>query len=193
MIQIAEDDFISRCIIFSRFFHQNIHTDAMLWQFGETKDDGAAHESAVLRRFAQSSNDVHRIGCKIAASQNQNKHNPPPGPKRRYYCGFRTARYGDLPLVDDGYEIVIRHVPEHGEYSHLDVALTVSGSTKSERATHRTNAGLALAECFGHPDAHRCACDLSDDEHPFAKHGTRCLTAAFKDRWPALTFSTDSD
>jgi hypothetical protein len=50
---------------------------------GGTRDDGALHESAVLRRLAKDASDVHRIGCKMAAAQNARKQNPPPGPKRR--------------------------------------------------------------------------------------------------------------
>jgi hypothetical protein len=51
---------------------------------------------------------VHRIGCKIAASQNERAGHPPPGPKRRYYCGFRSASYASLPNLGDGYQPLAR-------------------------------------------------------------------------------------
>jgi hypothetical protein len=174
-VALEQDDSVSRCIIYSRFFRENIHTDALLWQFGESKADGASHESGVLRRLAPTDDDVNRIGCSIASSQNDRQGNPAPGPKRRYYCGFRTARYGDLPLQGDGYNLVVTNVPENGEDAHLDFALTITVHGKNARNNCKTDLGLALAEHFGLATAHRCACDLEDQEHPLTKFGEDCL------------------
>jgi hypothetical protein len=177
-VELVEDDSISRCIIHSRFFNDNVHTDSMLWQFGESKADGASHESGVLRRLAPSDDEVNRIGCSMAAFQNARDCEPPPGPKRRYYCGFRTARYGDLPLESEGYRLVITNIPENGEESHLDFALTITVQGRAPRANRKTDAGLALAEHFSPARPHRCTCDLQDNEHPFSKFGESCLYGA---------------
>ncbi len=181
---LLDDDETARCIIHDRAFDQNIHVDALLWRFESTKADGASHESAVLRRLAPTDEEVHHIGCGIAASQNQRKGNPPPGKNRRYYCGFRTAKYIALPKEGNGYKVSITNVPEDGENAHVDVALTVLVEGKSARATRRTDAGLALAEHFGPPTPYRCQADLDDNQHPFAIWGVTCLTAGLTDRWP---------
>lgn len=180
LVQLSAEDEISRCIIFDRAFEQTIHTDKFLWRFEKTGEDGASHESAVLRRFAPLPEDVHRIGCKIAAEQNERKGQPPPGIGRRYYCGFRSAVFGELQLAGDGYSIEISHRPEGGEEAHLDVALTVTAQGKSAKATRRTDAGLALAEAFGDATHGRCECDIADNQHPFELWGTECLAVGIE-------------
>ncbi len=192
-VQIDEADEISRCIIFDRAFEQNIHVDEFLWQFESSGADGNYHQSAVLRRLAPEPSDVHAIGCAIAASQNARKNEPPPGPNRRYYCGYRTASVASLPKQGDGYEIVLTNVPEDGEEAHVDVALIISVAGKNARAARRTDAGLALAEHFGPPEAHRCQCDDEDDQHPFSLWGEECLTVGMRDRWPALIMPQPSN
>lgn len=192
-VEITDDDEVSRCIIFDRFFNQNIHTDALLWQFGAQGDDGATHESGVLRRIASLSQDVHLIGCRIAAIQNEKRSNPPPGPKRRYYCGFRTARVGDLPRTGEHYSLAISNVEEFGEKAHVDFALTISATGKNARATIRTDVGLALAEQFSAPEPHQCECDLPDDQHPLQKFGPDCLIAGLKNRWPDLQIRIENN
>src|SRR4051812_39744938 len=114
-VELNADDQISRCIIYPRAFRDRIPVDELLWQFEQSAADGASHQSGVLRRLAPKDEDVHRIGCSIAAAQNDRAGSPPSGSaKRRYYCAFRNARYGDLPLEDDGYRLVITNVPENG-------------------------------------------------------------------------------
>ena len=185
-LAIVDEDEISRCIIYARAFKQEAHVDEYLWRFEGTKDDGASHESGVLRRLAPNSADVHRIGCGIAARQNQRLENPAPGPKRRYYCGFKTAVFRDLPKDGDGYRIVITNVPEDGEESHVDVALFIEVEGKSAKATRRLDAGLALAEHFGPAEPHICDCDLKDGEQPLIRLGPNCLGIQDANRWPSL-------
>jgi hypothetical protein len=171
-VALVAEDQVSRCIIYPRFFRNNRHIDELLWQFGQSGADGASHESGVLRRLAPADEDVNRIGCSIAALQNTRLGSPPPGSgSRRYYCGFRNARYGDLPLEDDGYKLVVTNVPENGEEAHLDFALTITVDGKTARNNRKTDAGLALAEHFGPITIHRCECDLNDENHPFAVSG----------------------
>lgn len=185
-VPIEASDTIARCLIYNRFFPGNIHTDAVLFAFGGSGADGKAHESAVLRSITPEASEVHRIGCKIAGSQNASRGEPAPGPDRKYYCGFREACVGDLQLEDDAWRVTLTNVPEHGEEAHVDVALELLAEGKSARSVARTDAGLALAEAFGQPVAHVCHCDIGDDEHPFVKLGVHCLTSGLKDRWPNL-------
>ncbi|MGY4281489.1 hypothetical protein ACVWXO_000709 [Bradyrhizobium sp. LM2.7] len=174
--EISDDDHVSRCIVYNKFFRDDIHTDELLWQFGQSDSSGAAHESGVLRSLAPSLDEVHGIGCKIVAIQNERLQNPAPGDKkRRYYCGCRTARAGDLPKEEEGFTLALSLVEEHGLKAHVDFALTVKGDTKSARAVNRTNAGLALAECFGETEAHVCDCDRDDMMHPIARFGPECV------------------
>ncbi|MFE1598150.1 hypothetical protein [Methylobacterium sp. ID0610] len=165
---IEADDEISRSIIFDKAFQNSIHVDKVLFVFGQSKEDGRSHESAILRRLAPEDTDVHRIGCKIAHKQNQRK-NPPPGPKRKYYCGFRTAKYNNMQLSGDKWEIFLTIAPEDGEESHVDVALMVHSEDRNERATIKTDAGLALAEAFGPAVEYVCECDHGDEHHPLHK------------------------
>lgn len=188
-IQLVADDRISRCIIFDRAFEDNAHVDELLWRFEGSDANGIYHESAVLRRLAPASTDVHRIGCAIAAGQNVRKQEPPPGRKRRYYCGYRSATFGDLPVTGEGYTVTMSHSPEGGEESHLDVSLSIHVEGRSARAVRRTNAGLALAEHFGPPRPHRCNCDTADDQHPFDLLGADCLISGLAGKWPSLNLS----
>ena len=169
-------DALSRCIIYDRAFKNNLHVDQVLFIFTQTQDDGASHESGVLRSLAPSANDVNRIGCSIAHSQNARKQFPPPGPDRRYYCGFRTAIVGDLQLQGDGYEVKLSLDNEGGEPAHVDIALFVTGKSKSERATIKADAGLTLAEVFGPAEEHICEADANDQNHPLIRYPT-CLSA----------------
>ena len=182
-VLLVADDIISRCIIFDRAFNHDIHVDEFLWRFESSKEDGTYHESAVLRRLAVADNDVHAIGCNIAESQNIRK-NLEPGPRRRYYCGFRSACYGDLPTGGEDFSISITNVPENDEESHVDVALTLhvpnTKANKNKRANKRTDAGLALAEHFGSATPHRCECDACDHFHPFDRYGLECLNSGLR-------------
>lgn len=184
--QIELADTIARCLIYNRFFPGNIHTDKILFSFGASGPDGKAHESAVLRSLTPQEGDVHRAGCKIAASQNLARGEPPPGPERKYYCGFREACVGEMQLEDETWRVVLTNVPEHGEDAHVDVALELLVEGRSARSVARTDAGLALAEAFGPPLPHVCACDAADEEHPLVRLGPECLTSGLKDRWPNL-------
>src|SRR4051794_22625853 len=99
---IHGDDHLSRCIIYDKAFSGALHTDSNLFIFGKTQEDGASHESGVLRSLASDDAEVHEIGCGIAAKQNIERDNPTRGPKRRYYCGFRTAKVSEIPAGGDG-------------------------------------------------------------------------------------------
>lgn len=145
----------------------------------------------MLRRLAPEAADVHRIGCAIAASQNERKQNPPPGPARRYYCGFRTASVASLPREGDGYAIAYSNIPEGGEEAHVDVALTIFVEGKNAKALRRTDAGLALAEQFGPPAPHRCDCDAEDHQHPFDVFGEDCLVSNLPHRWSSIDGGSD--
>jgi hypothetical protein len=189
--ELNDADEISRCIIYDRAFSEDVHVNNHLWQFdgAGSGPDGAYHQSAVLRRLAPTDGDVHKIGCDIAEKQNSVKQ-PPPGPERRYYCGFRTAIYGTLPKSEALFSIVLTHQPENGQVAHVDVALTVHVTGKNARANQRTNAGVALAKKFDFPKRHRCACDIGDVEHPFIKCGEDCLERELDDflplPWPMI-------
>ena len=175
MSNVCDEDIISRCIIFDRAFLGSEHIDGYLFRFeGSSKVDGASHESAVLRRLAPMDADVHAIGCKIAAVQNARKGEPPRGPKRRYYCGFRSARVKDLQLCGDQYTVVLDNDGEGAEPAHVDVALVVASSDRSEKATIITEAGLALAEVFGAATPHVCYMDVDDTAHPINRD-PQCL------------------
>lgn len=168
-MSIGPEDIISRCIIYDRAFRGNIHLDELLFIFGQSAPDGASHESGVLRRLAPKDDDVHRIGCGIASNQNERKNKPPPGPRRRYYCGFRSARVGELTLSGDGYHVSLTLDNENGEAAHVDIALSVASLDRSERNTIKVDAGLALAEAFGPAVEHVCEGDRNDDAHPLHK------------------------
>ncbi len=185
-VPITQDDEVSRCIIYDRFFSGNIHLDSHLFIFGQAGSDGAAHESLILRCLAPDDEDVHRAGCRITERQNTRKGQPPSGPDRRYYCGFRNARVSDLELVGDDYVVTLSNIEEYGEVAHVDVALQISVKGKSARGTRRTAAGLALAEAFGPPIPHICPCDALDAEHPIVRLGVECLTSGLRNRWPTL-------
>jgi hypothetical protein len=182
-VDIMPDDVISRCIIYARFFKDGLHTDSKLWEFGKTSEDGLVHESGVLRRIAIANDDVHRIGCGIAEGMNTNHQIERGDPKRRYYCGFRNATVGDLPLVCDEYVIHISNVPEGGEESHVDVALEYKVEGRNQRAVVRTDAGMALAERFGPPVSFMCQCDNDDADHPLVKYGPNCLVDGLHHQW----------
>jgi hypothetical protein len=187
-LEINESDEISRCIIYDRAFDHDVHVDEHLWRF-----DSTSRESAVLRRLAPNAEDVHEIGCGIAAHQNERKGNPSPGNSRRYYCGFRTASVASLPTAGDGYSIAITHSPEGGVDAHVDVALTIFVEGKNARAVRRTDAGLAMAEQFGPPEPYICDCDRGDNHHPIARWGTECLTGGINGRWPGLVLPLTED
>jgi hypothetical protein len=175
-LALFPNDEISRCIIFDRAFENGMHVDKFLWRFETASVDGIYQESAVLRRIAQTSIEVHFIGCGIASGQNARKNDPPSGPTRRYYCGFRTALISQLPQSGNGYTISISHAPEVDIPAHVDVRLIVDPAlSRNARATRRTDAGIALAEEFGTAEPHRCECDLVDDLHPIAQWGPNCL------------------
>lgn len=177
-VEISDDDSVSRCIVYNKFFRDDVHTDELLWQFGQSDSSGAAHESGVLRSLAPAIDEVHEIGCRIVSIQNERLQSPAPGDKkRRYYCGCRTARVGDLPKEEEGFKLALSLVEENGIKAHVDFALTVLGETKSARAVNRTNAGLALAECFGDTEPHICSCDVEDRLHPIARLGPECVSA----------------
>jgi hypothetical protein len=166
-MNVTPDDELSRCIIYSKAFASNIHVDGRLFVFGQTGADGASHESGVLRRLAQADDEVHRIGCNIAHIQNERiQPPPPPGPKRRYYCGFRTAKVRDLCLEGEGYSIKLCLDGEGGMEAHVDIALTIFSQDGNERATIRTDAGLAMADAFGPAATHLCPADAGDNLHP---------------------------
>lgn len=171
-IVLEEDDSLARCIIFPRFFSQDqIHVDELLWEFPKTEADGAGHESGVLRRLAPRTEQVHEVGCSIAAFQNQNR----PGKVRKYYCGFRNARYADIPLVGQHYVLEITRTIELGQEAHLDFALRITVEGRSARNTAKTNARMAIAEAFGPAVPFVCDCDTEDDQHPFKLFGDECL------------------
>ncbi len=187
--EIEAADRISRCIIYHRFFEGNVHVNDLLFNFGQAKADGAAHESAVLRSLAPTDADVHRIGCKIVAKQNDL-----PATKqsdRRYYCGFRTADVNALPLEGDGYRIELTNVEELGEKAHVDVALRIFVTGSNPRATRRTAAGMALAEKFGPVSPHICPSDNDDPGHPIIRWGVQCLGGTV--RWATLAIPTAND
>lgn len=177
-VEISDDDHVSRCIIFPQLFANFVHTDEVLWLFGQSDASGAAHQSGVLRSLAPNLSDVHEIGCKIAAGQNERLNNPPPGDnsKRRYYCGCRTARVGDIPKETDSYVLVMTNDEEFGVAAHVDFALKVKGETRSERANNRTSASLIIAESFDGADPHVCDCDKGDRGHPVIRYGPLCLS-----------------
>lgn len=180
IVDLTDEDVISRCIIFDRAFRQDIHVNEVLWHFENSDAEGIYHESAVLRRFAQTEEEVHNIGCGIAAKQNEDRKQPPPGDKRRYYCGFRSAIMASIPKNGGDYEIKLKHSPEGGVYAHVDVQLMILidrvPRNKSPRAVARSEAILALAEQFNMPTGHRCLCDVGDTQHPFARWGENCIS-----------------
>lgn len=188
---ILDSDEIARCIIFDKAFSHDVHIDEHLWIFGQSDEHGKSHESALLVRLAQEPEMLHAMGCHIAAVQNTFRNDPVPGPKRRYYCGYRLARFGDLPKAGDGYTIEISLQPENGLEAHLDVALTIHVSGKSARRTRKTDAGLALAEQFGAPVPHVCKCDEADTFHPINQWGEKCLFGSDTSRWGGALFNCE--
>lgn len=172
---ISDDDEIARCIIFPKAFQGAIHTDEMLFSFGETKADGASHESGVLCRLTAGSEGIHSIGCGIAAFQNEQRNFEPASAKRRFYCGFRKAIARDVSISGDGYKVTLTLDGEGGQEAHIDIALFVEGETKNERNLYKVEAGMALAEVFGPVDPHMCATDADNDRHPLVVDPD-CLT-----------------
>ncbi|WP_232494895.1 hypothetical protein [Novosphingobium kaempferiae] len=187
---MSSDDELARSLVFNRFFPGNIHTDESLWAFGKTRDDDKAHESGLALSLIATEENIHSAGCQIAAAQNAERGEPEPGPKRKYYCGYRKAKVNELPLVGDDYEVSLTIDGEGGNPAHVDVALAYKVDTKHLRAHARTKAGLLLAAAFAPAVPHICECANDDDEHPLVKNGLDCLTTAFADRWPDLNLGT---
>jgi hypothetical protein len=170
---ICDTDEIARCIVFEQFFRDGFHINDLLFQFSRRDDaDGNFHESGVLRRLAPADDDVHMIGCNLAAHQNAPR--LPQGKDRRYYCGFRNVVAGRLPKKGTGFELRLENTEELGNKAHVDFILIVSG-TRSERALNRTAVGLAMAEEFGPVIAHVCQVDLEDSRHPSRLYGAGYL------------------
>ncbi|BCA60958.1 hypothetical protein HMP09_0192 [Sphingomonas sp. HMP9] len=192
-VNIEHSDRIARCLIYPQLFKGNIHANSKLWEFGKREEDGGSHQSAVLRRLAETSAEVHRIGCKIATAQNDNlkeRLSPAPIPldKKRYYCGFRDATVGALLEGTDEYRISIKSLPEFGEEAHVDVGLFIAtGVPKNRHANLRTDAGLALAFHFSPASPHLCECDNGDDNHPFVKIGTDSLPDVLPGPWQGIS------
>lgn len=169
-IALEMDDSVARCIIFPRFFSEDqIHVDELLWRFDNSGEDGQGHESGVLRRLTPKTEQVHEIGCGIAALQNET------AKARKYYCGFRNARYGSIPLTGPNYILTVTNTVELGQEAHLDFALQITVQGKSARNNAKTNARLAIAEAFGPAIPHKCCCDIDDLQHPFKQFGNDCL------------------
>ncbi len=167
---LQEDDVLSRCIIYDRAFQDDVHVDSLLMRFDSgADDDGIYHESCFLKRLLPRDEDVHQLGCEMAAAQNRRKNEPEPGPKRRYYCGFRNARISDLQLEGPNFSVTLTLDGENGQPAHVDVALKISVAGKSARATVRTLAGMTLAEAFGEASEHICECDAGDQHHPLSR------------------------
>jgi hypothetical protein len=169
--EILDTDEICRCIIFDRAFQQELHVNEFLWRFDSSRNaSGDYEESGVLRRLAPMDDDVHHFGCGLAAGQNE-KNQPESGPKRRYYCGFRVAKFRNLPEDTDKYSI--SYINDEG--AHVAVILSIKVTSRSARANCRTDAGLALAEQFGPPVPFICDCDANDQNHPINLWGEACL------------------
>lgn len=180
---IHDDDQIARCVIFPRHFQGSIHTDAALISFGSAREDGASHESGVLCKILASDDEVHEVGCRIAAKQNERSGAAVGSPKRRYYCGFRKARAGDVAVSGEGYRVILTLDGEDGEAAHVDIALFVEAHSKSERATIKVEVGMVLSEKFGPVFPHTCAGDEGDCHHPLIVD-PNCLTKGLPDRRP---------
>lgn len=169
MTRLSDDDVISRCIIYGKAFKGGFHVNDNLFRF-----DQSPRESVVARSVMPRSEDVHEKGCSIAELQNS-RTNPPSGdPKKRYYCGFRSARIGDIETKGYSYELVIELREENGDKSHVHIELLVDEPNKSERNRIKTEAGLDLADSFGPAEEYICKCDCNDDHHPL-KINPRCL------------------
>jgi hypothetical protein len=186
---LVADDLIARCLIYPQFFQGSIHVNEKLWEFGKRADDGASHQSAILCRLAPPPDDVHRIGCKIAKAGNDRLGDKLTPEKTRYYCGYRTGKFGEMVLSNEKYKITLTLVEELGEKAHVDVALFVStDASKNEQAGLRTAAGIALAEAFtALAVPHRCECDAGDKNHPFDRLGNDCLETGFLGPWQGKT------
>lgn len=169
---IDPSESISRFIIYDTLFEGNVHTDNVLFPVAGEKPDGYYHWSGVLRKIIPIDQDVHNIGCDTAANQNVAKNDPPPGPKRRYYCGFRSATAGDIGIKED--DCVVELINDHNH--HVDIRLKVNLTAKAAKANARTNALMAIAEVFSDPVPHICECDSEDGEHPLTKYGPACLS-----------------
>ncbi len=190
IVAIGQGDRLARCLIYPQLFEGNIHANSKLWEFGKRAKDGRSHQSAVLRRLAVETGDVHRIGCKISSAGNGRlaEQGKLTAANQRYYCGFREALFEDFELITDEYEIEFSNVPEFDEEAHVDVALRISPDAPPNlHATLRTNAGLALAERFGAVTIHRCAADLEDRNHPFDRLGEECVSSGLPGPWQNKT------
>jgi hypothetical protein len=171
LVNISAEDSISRYVIFSVNFDGDIHTDSMLFPISGRKDDGFYHWSGILRSLAKSDEQVHNIGCATAATQNKNRQDPPSGPTRRYYCGFRTAIANDLDLTFD--DCILEIENDHDQQVDIRIMVAIKGT--SAMATARTNVLLAIAEVFTEHSPHVCEIDRLDAEHPLNKFGINCL------------------
>ena len=179
-MSFQESDLISRCIVYAKAFQDNIHINQHLFVFSSAKPDGASHESCVSRVVAITDAEVHAFGCDLAKKQNIDRKEPERGPKRRYYCGFRTSKYGDLRLTGDKYDIVLTLDGENGNRAHIDVALTVQSHDRNERNTIKLDAALHFAAAFGPATPFVCEEDAGDVHHPVVKNPL-CLDEAGPD------------
>lgn len=186
LVNINMDDTISRCLIYNKFFRNGKAAKDLLWKVHPTSGDGGIyHESGVLRRIATTDQEVHKIGCDIAAFQNsrvigKKKDKWKQEEHQKYYCGFSSGSLEELEFENDYYKIKFTLLPEHGVESHVDVMVEVKGETQDDRDYGRSEASLALAEVFGVPVPYRCECDTNDVLHPFKRFGCDCLVANYK-------------
>ncbi|WP_156347312.1 MULTISPECIES: hypothetical protein [unclassified Sphingomonas] len=191
-IVIGATDVVARCLIYPQLFLGNIQANEKLWEFGKRAADGASHQSAVLRRLAPQASDVHRIGCKIAASGNARlfERIAPeqiPLEKKRYYCGYKEAVASNLQINGDEYRVELRSLPEFGEEAHVDVALFINENVpKNKQANLRTAVGVALALQFGTATPHICENDKDDTNHPIRRLGAGCL-GSLPGPWQSMT------
>lgn len=189
---ILPTDKISRCITFGKFFHNGRATQDLLWKLHpRSGDNGLYRESGVLRSLAVNDDEVHQIGCSIAAGQNLRVRGTK-GEKwkpsdQKYYCGFRTALVSEIisiiEMEEQSFKVKLTLLPEKGIESHVDVSVKINLENSDDRALARAEASLALAEAFGPPVPYRCPCDEEDLQHPFERFGCDCLVVSYNDKW----------
>lgn len=184
---IPDDAQLARVVIFPKCFGEGRLSNELMFDFTSDSDHrGYKVESLFWRRYVPDDHDLHAAGCHIARERNTYRGNPPSGPKRAYYVGYRQATAADLTLVDPTFETMVEHVPiddgtdelpELAKRAHVHIALNVKAETKPLRARARTEAGSLLGAALGPVNPHVCQEDEVDGYHPL-KRCPDCLEAA---------------
>ena len=136
--------------------------------------NGSLRSSLAWQKYAPSTNDVHRHGCRIASSMNENlktraKYSIT---KRRFYCGafeLQARAIRALPRMAGLREVLSVHVFHHiegGELAHADLVIILNQDLVTDLEGTKTAIVDRMWNASAGPLRHTCDCDKDVAEHP---------------------------